>query len=600
MPAVTRRLTLAGLVLTGPMASAAFGATDEDARFTAFLDAAFDESLALSPEGQTGLGLKTNYDRLDDYTRAGAERSLALAEQQLKRMKAEFDYRRLGPASQVSWRLFEDSVVTERQDLRWREHGYLATKSGTAAGEAVVFLINQHEVETVADARAYVARLVEVKRVLDEVSTDLRARADKGVIAPDFTFAAVEADTRKLIAGAPFTDGPDSAVWADFSKKVGDLKADDAAKAGLLADGRAALTGPFKAGVERFLATQAAIQAMAKGADGVWALPDGAAYYAWRLKDSTTTDLTADQIHQTGLDELARIHREMQAIMDKVGFKGGLQDFFTQLKTDPKLQYPNTPEGKAAYLKDAQGYVAQVMAVAPRYFMRLPKAPLEVRAVEEWRQATAGIAFYNRPTPDGSRPGIFYVNLSDMRQVLKPQIEAITYHEGAPGHHFQIAFAQELQGLPKFRKFGFYGAYTEGWGLYAERLGKEMGFYQDPYSDFGRLSTEAWRAVRLVTDTGLHAKRWSKTQAMDFFRENTLLSERDIEKEVERYISNPGQATSYKVGELKIRALRARAETALGGRFDVRGFHDAVLKDGALPLDVLEQQVDAWIGRAKG
>ena len=220
--------------------------------------------------------------------------------------------------------------------------------------------------------------------------------------------------------------------------------------------------------------------------------------------------------------------------------------------------------------------------------------------MEAWREATASIAFYNSPAPDGSRPGIYYVNLSDMTQVLKPQIEGISYHEGAPGHHFQIAYAQEIEGLPRFRRFGGYGAYAEGWGLYAERLGKEMGFYEDPYSDFGRLSTELWRAVRLVTDTGLHAKRWSREQAIDYFRQNSLLSERDIVKEVERYLTNPGQATSYKIGELKIMELRARAQAALGDRFDIRDFHAVVLGSGSVPLDVLEDQVDAWIAAGGG
>ncbi len=600
-PAVTRRLTLAGLLLAAPMARTAFAAeTAEDARFNAFLDAAFDERLALSPEFQTSLGLKTDYDRLDDYTDAGAAKALALSEGQLARMKAQFDPAKLSPASRLSWSLFEEGVNDDRAGARWRRHGYLATSNGSPAGQVAVFMINQHRVDSVDDARAYVARLIEVKRALGEVTDELKARAAKGVVAPDFTFAPVDADTRKLIAGAPFDGGPDCAVWADFQKKVNALKVGDDVKAGLITDGKAALTGPFKQGVETFLAAQAEIRPQSKGANGVWALPDGAAYYAWRLKDSTSTDLTADQIHQTGLDELKRIQGEMRSIMDKVGFKGSLQDFFKLLKTDPKFQYPNTAEGKAAYLKDATGYIAQVMKVAPRWFGRLPKAPLEVRAVESWREATAGIAFYNPPTPDGSRPGIYYVNLSDMRQVLKPQIEGISYHEGAPGHHFQIALAQELEGLPKFRKFGFYGAYTEGWGLYSERLGKEMGFYQDPYSDFGRLSTEAWRAVRLVTDTGLHAKRWTKQQAMDFFRENTLLSERDIQKEVERYLCWPGQATSYKVGELKIMGLRKKAQAALGARFDIRGFHDVILHNGALPLGVLEAQVDAWIARTKG
>ncbi|MDH4383836.1 MAG: DUF885 domain-containing protein [Caulobacter sp.] len=482
--------------------------------------------------------------------------------------------------------------------MRWRNHFYQATTNGSPAGEIPVFLINQHRVDGVGDAEAYIARLKDSQRVMTEVCASLMAAAEAGVVAPAFTFGPVEADTRKILTGAPFSLGEDSAIWADFRKKVSGLTAPEAEKSRLLSEGRAALLGPFKAGYETFLATQKDLKGLARGNRGAWALPDGDAFYAYRLKGSTTTDLSADQIHQTGLKELARIQGEMRAIMATVGFKGSLQAFFKELKTNPKFQYPNTAEGRAAYLKDANGYIAQVMAAAPRYFLRLPKAPLEVRAVEAWRQETASVAFYNRPAPDGSRPGIYYVNLADMTQVLKPQIEGISYHEGAPGHHFQIALAQELQGIPKFRRFGGYGAYSEGWGLYSEKLGKEMGYYADPYSDFGRLSLEAWRAVRLVVDTGMHAKRWSREQAISFFRDNSLLSERDIVKEVERYISNPGQATSYMVGQLKIFELRARAQKALGARYDIRDFHDAVLKDGALPLDVLETQVDSYIAAA--
>jgi len=599
-PIITRRLALAGLALAGPMAGSAFAQTDEDARFNAFLDAAFDERAALSPETLTGLGIKKDYDKLDNYTDAFEALSLALAIGQLARMKADFDPAKLSPQSRISWTLFEQQVARAKEGHTWRFHNYIATTQSSPAGQFPVFLINQHRVDSVEDARAYIARLRDVRRVMGEISANLKEAAAKGIIAPEFTFAPIEADARKVISGAPFDKGPDSALWADINKKVAALKIGEAEKAALLGEAAAALTGDFKAGYEQFIATQAELQKKARGANGAWSLPDGEAYYAFRLKVSTTTDMTADQIHQTGLDELKRIQGEMRAIMDRVGFKGSLQDFFTLLKTDPKFQYPNTPEGKAAYLKDATAFVGQVMDAAPKWFQRLPKAKLEVRAVEAWREATAGIAFYNRPAPDGSRPGIYYVNLSDMTQVLKPQIEGISYHEGAPGHHFQIALAMETQGLPKFRKFGGYGAYSEGWGLYSERLGKEMGFYQDPYSDFGRLTTEAWRAVRLVTDTGLHAKKWTREQARQFFRENTLLSERDIAKEVDRYICWPGQATSYKIGELKIMALRAKARKELGDRFDIRAFHDAVLRDGALPLDVLDERVGEWIKGAKG
>ena len=571
----------------------------EDARLAAFFEQAFQERIALSPQQMTSLGLKTDYDKLDDNTDAAAARSLALAERQLLQLNDQFNPQTLSADSRLSWRLFDYGVEQARLSNRWRDWGYQFAANGNPTTGLPVFMINNHRVTSVSDAEAYVARLIEAERVMGEISATLRARAATGVISPVFVFAPTIANTGAIIAGAPFDDGADNPVWADFQRKVGALEADAATKERLLAEGRAALTGPWRRGYEGVLTALGEVGAQAgampDNAGGVWRLPEGEAFYNARLQLSTTTDLTADQIHEIGLAEVARLQGEMQTIMTRVGFTGSLQAMFAYLKTDPRFQYPNTPEGKEAYLTDARAFVAQVMAAAPQWFSDLPESALEVRAVEPWREATASIAFYNSPAPDGSRPGIYYVNLSDMTQVLKPQIEGISYHEGAPGHHFQIAWAQEMEGLPRFRRFGGYGAYAEGWGLYAERLGKEMGFYEDPYSDFGRLSTELWRAVRLVTDTGLHAKRWSREQAIDYFRRNSLLSERDIVKEVERYLTNPGQATSYKIGELKIMELRARAQAALGDRFNIRDFHAVVLGSGSVPLDVLEDQVDTWI-----
>jgi len=583
----------------GGHAAPAAATQSEDARLAAFFEQAFQERIALSPQQMTSLGLKTDYDRLDDNTDAAAARSLALAERQLLQLNDQFNPQTLGEDSRLSWRLFEYGVEQARLSNRWRDRGYQFAANGNPTTGLPVFMINNHRITSVSDAEAYVARLIEAERVMGEISATLRARAAAGVISPVFVFAPTIANTGAIIAGAPFDDWADNPVWADFQRKVGALEADAATKERLLAEGRAALTGPWRRGYEGVLTALTEVgaqaEAMPDNAGGVWRLPEGEAFYNARLQLSTTTDLTADQIHEIGLAEVARLQGEMQTIMTRVGFTGSLQEMFAWLKADPRFQYPNTPEGKEQYLTDARAFVAQVMAAAPQWFSDLPESALEVRAVEPWREATASIAFYNSPAPDGSRPGIYYVNLSDMTQVLKPQIEGISYHEGAPGHHFQIAYAQEMEGLPRFRRFGGYGAYAEGWGLYAERLGKEMGFYEDPYSDFGRLSTELWRAVRLVTDTGLHAKRWSREQAIDYFRRNSLLSERDIVKEVERYLTNPGQATSYKIGELKIMELRARAQTALGDRFDIRDFHAVVLGSGSVPLDVLEDQVDAWI-----
>lgn len=584
--------------------TAAAPAQSEDARLAAFFEKAFQERIALSPQTMTSLGIKTDYGKLDDGTDAAAERSLALAERQVAELNDQFNPKALSDESRMSWRLFEYGVEQARLQHQWRDWGYQFAANGNPTTGLPVFMINNHRVDSVADAEAYVSRLKESERVMGEIAAELRDRASKGVISPNFVFEPSIANTRNIITGAPFDDGKDNPVWADFQKKVGALDADAATKERLLAEGRAALNGEWKRGYEGVLTALDEVKAQAAAMPnrdaGVWRLPQGEDFYNARLRLSTTTDLTADQIHQIGLNEVERLHGEMQIIMDQVGFTGTLQEFFAFLKTDPRFQYPNTPEGKEQYLTDSRAFIAQVMAAAPQYFSDLPEAALEVRAVEPWREATASIAFYNAPAPDGSRPGIYYVNLSDMTQVLKPQIEGISYHEGAPGHHFQIAYAQEMQGLPKFRRFGGYGAYAEGWGLYAERLGKEMGFYQDPYSDFGRLSTELWRAVRLVTDTGLHAKQWSREDAIAYFRQNSLLSERDIVKEVERYLTNPGQATSYKIGELKIMELRQKAQAALGDRFDIRDFHAVVLGSGSVPLDVLEDQVDAWIASQQG
>ena len=586
-------------IATPPAAAVEIDHEAETQRLNAFLDAAFDESIASSPETLTSLGIKKDYDKLNDYTDAQAERQRALSEAQLARMKVDFDYQSLSPAGQLSYRLFENNVVRGREQFKWRQHRFPISTNGSPAGSIPVFLINQHRIDSVADAEAYISRLREVERVMNEVSANVREQAEQGIVPPKFIFEPVRADARKVITGAPFASGPDSTVYADFKKKVGALEAPAEVKARLVADAAAALTGPFRRGYNAMFAALDSIEPRATGNNGAWSLPDGSEYYAASLRLSTTTDLSADQIHQLGLDNVRRIQGEMERIKAQVGFKGTLQQFFAHITGGPQFKYPNTDDGRERYLSDARTLIDGVMAEAPKWFRRLPKAPLEVRAVEAWRQETAPVAFYNRPTPDGSRPGIYYVNLADMNQVLKPQTEAISYHEGAPGHHFQIALAQELPDVPKFRRFGGYGAYSEGWGLYSEGLGKEMGFYDDPYSEFGMLSTQLWRAVRLVVDTGLHHKRWSREQAIRYFLDNTLISERDATKEVERYINNPGQATSYMVGLLKILELREKARTALGDRFDIRDFHATVLENGSLPLDVLESQVDAYIATTK-
>ncbi|MBL0915279.1 MAG: DUF885 domain-containing protein, partial [Sphingopyxis sp.] len=463
-------------------APAAASTAAADAALLQFLDAAFDERTALSPENQTRLGMKTNYDRLDDYTDAADVREQELAERQLKDMRARFRPEQLGESARVSYRLFEYEVERDRASLRFEKLRFPVTTNGSPAGAIPVLLINNHRIDSVADAEAYIPRLKDTNRVMNEVAAVMRAQAAAGVVPNKVNFAPARADALKILVGAPFDGGADSTLMADFRKKVGALDAPAAVKAKLLADAAAALSGPFRNGYNTLIAAIDEVEPQSKGNFGVWNLPDGAAYYADRLKGSTTTDLTADQIHELGLKQVAAIREEMEGIKREVGFTGTLEQFFDHIRTDPQFKYSNDEAGREQYLSDARAIIASAMAAAPRYFSVLPKAALEVRAVEKWREGTASTAFYNPPSADGSRPGIYYVNLVDMTQTQKVQVAGIAAHEGAPGHHFQIARQQELAGIPKFRKFGGYGAYIEGWGLYSERLADEMGVYTTPYA----------------------------------------------------------------------------------------------------------------------
>ncbi|HEX8526592.1 DUF885 domain-containing protein, partial [Allosphingosinicella sp.] len=396
----------------------------EDARLLAFLDSAFDEQIATNPQALTSLGSKRLYHRLSDYTDAYRQQQLALSEAQLARMRAAFRLERLSPAGRLSYRMFEEGVEETRESFQWRWHGFPASTNGSPMGSIPIFLINNHRIDTVEDAEAYVSRLREVERVMNEISANIRHQTALGIVPPRFNFAPVRADAARVLNGAPFGAGDDSAVFADFKRKVARLQATDEVKNRLIGEARGALTGPFRRGYDLMLRTLAQVEPRATGNNGAWSLPNGGAFYAQRLESSTTTELGAEEIHRIGLAQVARIHGEMERIKAQVGFQGTLQQFFAHINGGRQFKYPNTEEGRQQYLADARRFIAQVMEAAPRWFRRLPRAPLEVRAVEAWRQETAAVAFYNSPSPDGSRPGIYYVNLADMNQVLKPQIEA--------------------------------------------------------------------------------------------------------------------------------------------------------------------------------
>jgi uncharacterized protein (DUF885 family) len=393
-------------------------------------------------------------------------------------------------------------------------------------------------------------------------------------------------------------------MWADAKAKVAALKEagkiDDARAAELQAAAEAALVEKFKPSYDALIqwleADIANTDAEAKGAG---ALPNGRAYYNERLAASTTTDLTADEIHEIGLKEVARIQGEMAKIKDQVGFQGAMDEFYVFLREDPQFFFPSNDEGAEAYLEKARERLAFMETRLPEFFGILPKAELIVKRVEAFREQPGAAQHYFPGTPDGSRPGIYYAHLSDMKAMPTHRLEAIAYHEGVPGHHLQNSIRQELENIPEFRTQENFTAYGEGWGLYSEFLAKEMGGYEDPYSDFGRLSAEIWRAIRLVVDTGIHAKGWTEQQAIDYCLANAPRAETEVRSEVRRFFVIPGQATSYKIGMLKILELRRRAEAELGSGFDIKGFHDTVLSGGELPLAVLERRVDEWIAAQK-
>jgi len=568
----------------------------------AFMDEVYERRVADRPERETSLGRKTNRqgewtDRSDEFDAA----QLELDKQDLQYLHDHYDYASLDDGGKLSYDLFVYNIEQRLDDAAWRRHDYVIDQFNGQVADRFAFLQNRHSIDNEKDAEDYVKRIAGMREVFEEYARQLRDRSEFGVATPAFAYQDMIADVASMTSGAPITDDErENPLASDFRTKLLALELGEESDEQLQSAAQAALVGPFSEGAAVLMAELLYQQAQMEENLGVWSLPDGDAYYRNRIRHHTTLDLTAKEIHQIGLDDVARIHAEMRAIMARVGFEGSLQEFFDFVRTDPNNFYENSDAGREEFLSEARTQVAEIEAIADQYFNILPKAKLEVRRVEPWRENSTSIAFYNSPSEDGSRPGIYYANMKDMENFQKYVFTAITYHESIPGHHFQIANAMELQDIPEFRKQAGYGAYQEGWALYAEQLAKEMGFYQDPMRDFGRLQDEIWRSVRLVTDTGIHAMHWTREQAIEYFLENTPISEGDIVTEVERYFVNPGQALGYKMGMIKILELRERARLALGDQFDIRSFHDVVIGRGAMPLPVLEAQIEAWILKQGG
>lgn len=570
-------------------------AQSESQRLADFFANNFKQRLHRSPQFQSYLGYKWDYDKWNNISETFIEQSSELAKKQLNTLNS-FDESQLSSAEKISLALNKVSLERQLANDEFRHHTYIMDQFSAYHTMVPSFLINVHRVTNTEDALAYISRLQGVKTLFSQVIDQLRIRQKMGVFPPKWSYDQMLQASKNVITGAPF-DSSDSAssIWQDFQDKASKLEITDSERKTLLNDAKNALLTSVKPAYKALISELEVQRELTPEGDGVWRLPNGDKWYENRLAWFITTDLTADEVHNIGLQNVERIHQDMRSIMKKVKFDGSLNEFFEFMRSDKQFYYANTDEGRDAYLLEAKALIDTMRDKLPEYFSLIPQAEMVVKRVEPFREKSAGKAFYQSPAKDGSRPGIYYANLYDMNDMPTYQMEALAYHEGIPGHHMQRAIAQELEGIPEFQKYSSFTAYTEGWGLYTEELAKDMGFYQDPYSDFGRLAMELWRACRLVVDTGIHSKKWSREQAINYLIENTPNPKNDSVKAIERYIAMPGQATAYMIGKLKIMELRAWSQAELGEQFDIRGFHAQVLKDGPVPLNILEQKVKAWV-----
>jgi uncharacterized protein (DUF885 family) len=576
----------------------------ETERLNQWFEEKYEEQLQQSPIQMTFLGRKDRYGDIDDMTVAAEKKQLQWLENSVEELKANFDYDKLGQEAQTSYDVWVYQYEQAKRNAEFRGMGYVFDQMRGAHTFLPQFLINFHRVDDAEDMEAYISRINGGATAIEQLLQRAKQQVENGVRAPRFAYEQVIKEAKGLISGAPFDEEGDSSLLEDAKNKLSSLQENDKISAEQAdkyeKEVRKALLERFRPSYEALISfLESDIENTDEVATGVHRLENGKAYYNALLKNYTTTDLTADEIHQIGLNEVERLTQEMIAIKDKVGFEGDLQAFFTFIRTDEQFFYPNNDEGAEMYLEDSREYLAYINEKLPEYFGILPKADLVVKRVEPFREQDGAAQHYYPGSPDGERPGIYYAHLSDMSSMPKNEMEAIAYHEGNPGHHMQISIAQELESVPEFRTQAGFTVYSEGWGLYSEQLAKEMGAYEDPYSDFGRLTTEIWRAVRLVVDTGMHAKGWTEEEAVKYFQEHTPIAEGAVRSEVRRYLVMPGQATAYKIGMIRILELREEAKEALGDKFDIRGFHDTILGGGALPLHILERRVDQWVEKQK-
>ena len=595
---------MAGLILPPGLVLAAAppaAATSEDARLTAFLDAEFAEWVKLNPQLATRLGIKAGGDRWNDPSEKAAADQVAWRQASAQRMKARFDRAKLSPEAQVNydiWALEADRAKLSHDNRIYRPPFY--SRLYSAHSQLPDFLVNTHNVADATDLNNYIARLRGIPAVLDNAIERSKASSAAGIRAPKFQIETIISGSQQLTSGAPFDPGADSALWADIRAKTealvasGKLPRADADR--LLGEARTALLG-IKPAYNRVIAwAKAELPTAPSGKVGAITLPGGTAYYAHELRLNTTTDLTADQIHAIGRKEVARIEAEQDALAKKAGFKDRQAFYDDRAKRFPPRPYDDA--ARAAYLKEANAFVAKTRTLLPAYFGELPKYRIEVVREPAFSEVAGGAAHASQPSPDGARPARTFVHL--VGNTPDPAaLYTLMCHESVPGHNTQGDIQVRQKGGPKFRSTTGYVAFGEGWGLYSEKLCAEMGAFPDIAADFMRLDAELFRAARLVTDTGIHALGWTEDEAVDYMTNVGRQPLQRSRSEVRRYITLPAQATGYKIGMLKIMEERKKAEAALGPKFDIKSFHDLLIASGSQPLSILERRVDDWIAAGK-
>jgi len=547
----------------------------------------WEQTLKRQPEFASSLGDKRYNDQVSDYSVKAINDWLAVEQDMLLKLAA-VDPAGLSGQDQVSRELLIRDL-TENQDGAEFKSWEMPVNQMGGIYATYPQLVAQLSFTTSKDYDDWIARLRAIPHAFDQVTSNMSIGIDDKRVPPKFLLEKALANVQQLANQKP----EDSPLALPLKKFPDSISAAEQTR--IKTEMLAAISKQVLPAYQRFARfLEVAYIPAGRTEPGISSIPDGAAYYKFRIKQSTTTNLTADQIHQIGLDEVQKDETEMLTIAQKLGFQD-LKSLRASLKTNPKLKATSREQLLDTY----RGYLGPMQAKLPELFGHLPKSPFEVVPVPDYLEKTSAPAYYQAGTPDGSRPGRLFINTYNPTDRDLYQVESVAYHEGLPGHHLQISLSRELQGVPDFRKFGGYSAFSEGWGLYSEHLGKDVGLYKDPYSDYGRLQADIWRAIRLVVDTGVHSKHWTRQQMVDFFHDHSTIDETSIQAEVDRYIAWPGQALAYKIGQLEILKLRDQAKKELGARFDIRAFHDQVIDSGAMPLDVLDERITSWIAAQK-